>query len=226
MGLKEVYDFLEENGKSDLVEIVKNENKLKAEFESKYTATRKDLNSIKDSLESKKSILDIIERESIDSDGLKGLIDKSRSNESDLDKALRRIDALEQEKVQDKKDKEEAEARERKLAREQKISSIRKEFSDHAKSIDPDYLEAKLDSFEKRGILKIDDNGQGIFERDGEAVSIKEAAEKFVSENHNFVVGRDGARSNPGNNFSKTDGGYGEKNETEILTDFISSLPK
>ena len=98
MGIEKVdiYKALEglDNG-SELVSFIKSEFGKVDSAEAQSRILRKEVGELRESMSGVKDILDIVKSENLDANGLRSVIDGKKTTETDLDRALKRIEALE-----------------------------------------------------------------------------------------------------------------------------------
>lgn len=225
MDLKKVYDFLEsQDGGTEMVDVIKGELFTSRQADKKYRDLKKDYEDVKGKFDEVKPLIEFASENKLNVDSLKGLIDNSRKDETELDKVLREFDILKSENKQIKESLQEKEKKAQDLEKQNNATKLKDVFRKEMGNIIPKILDNELDAFINRGDISFDSEGQPKGKIDGEFFDVKSFAERYTAKNPEFIssnkgLGNEHSSANPG-----SDGGYGDKSEKELLSEVIKSI--
>lgn len=215
---RELYDFLEESGKKDYVDIIKGELKEGVENAGKFRDAKRELEEANKFIEGIKPFSELIQKENLTTEAISDMLNKSREGESELDVFRRELESYKNQvstltKTLEERDSKLTEAQVKE--RENELKGIFSKVLDPINSLTRDiFIE---NSISKKSIM-FDSENKPVGEIDGVYYEPKQFAEKFMSANPDLVTKKGGANSNPGNKDGKQTADLLDKTPLELFS--------
>ena len=200
--LKDVYDFLEESGKADMVDVLKGELSEIGVLSKKKGELKNQLDEANKTIESMNPFMKLINDEKLDADGLSGLIKKSREGETEIDTFRRELESYKNQVNDLTNTLKDRDTKLKETEREKNQATLKDIFSKELGSIIPKIRDNELSAYISRGDIMYDSENKAVGKIDGVLYEPKQFAEKYIAANPEFVSKVDGAGSKSGNNFT------------------------
>ena len=204
---KELYDFLEENGKADYVNVIKNELKEGVENGGKYRDAKRDLEAAQKVIEEFAPFGELIKAENLTVESIGEALKKSRAGETDLEKFRRELDTYKSQVSTLTKTLEERDSKLTEAQKKAKQTELKGVFAKVLEPLNPAVREMLLENSLANQTIMYDTEGQPKGQIDGVYYEPKQFGEKFIAANPDLVVKKSGASSDPGNIHGKNTNG-------------------
>lgn len=221
--LKDVYDFLEESGKGEFVNVVKGElseittlSQKKGEYKNKFEESQK-------TLESFNPFMKIINNEKLTVESIADMIKKSRDGESDLDAFRRELDSYKNQVSDLTKTLSDRDKKLKETEREKNNATLKDIFSKELGSIIPKIRDNELSAYINRGDIMYDSEGKAVGKIDGVLYEPKQFAEKYIAANPEFVAKVGGAGSESGNTFTGKTKDWGDSSSNNLIGEGLTA---